>query len=165
MSLVAAVVCASCAGYGVCRSFFAKLFLWKIIFRWINSFLTPQYGFFNLFGSYLTVKFVESHFVLCKLRRNFRFFCSFNHHSGPLRKHMFTFTSSKGHGLWFMSSGFQSVLFVSCLSFKLGKFASQIFLIFLILVTCKSKAMSTSFLGQKIHLPLHAWYFISIFFY
>ena len=110
------------------------------------------------------MKFVVSHCVLCKLWRNFRFFCSFNHHSGPLRKHMFTFTSSKGHGLWFVSSGFQSVLFVSCSSYKLGKFASQTFPIFLILVTCKNKAMSTFFLGQNIHSPLHAWYFFSIFF-
>ena len=34
----------------------------------------------------------------------------------------------------------------------LVKFASQIFMIFLILVTCKNKAMSASFLWQKIHL-------------
>ena len=29
----------------------------------------------------------------------FGFFCSVNHLSGPLRKYMFTCTSSKGHGL------------------------------------------------------------------
>ena len=33
------------------------------------------------------------------------------------------------------------------------KFASQTFLIFLILVTCKNKATSASFLRQKIHSP------------
>ena len=36
---------------------------------------------------------------------------------------------------------------------RLVKFASQIFLIFLILVTCKNKAMSASFLQQKIYSP------------
>ena len=43
---------------------------------------------------------------------------------------------------------------------RLVKFASQIFLIFLILVTCKIKAMSASFLGQKIYSP---WQFPSLF--
>ena len=37
---------------------------------------------------------------------------------------------------------------------QLVNFASQIFLVFLILVTCKKKATSASFLRQKIHLPL-----------
>ena len=32
MSVVVVVICASCAGYGMCRSFFAKLFLSKLIF-------------------------------------------------------------------------------------------------------------------------------------
>ena len=36
---------------------------------------------------------------------------------------------------------------------RLVKFASQIFMIFLILVTCKNKATSASFLRQKIHSP------------
>ena len=36
---------------------------------------------------------------------------------------------------------------------RLVKFASQIFLIFLILVTCKIKVTSASFLGQKIYSP------------
>ena len=36
---------------------------------------------------------------------------------------------------------------------RLVKFASQIFLIFLILVTCENKATSASFLRQKIHPP------------
>ena len=34
------------------------------------------------------------------------------------------------------------------------KFASQIFMIFLILVTCRNKATSASFFRQKIHSPL-----------
>ena len=37
---------------------------------------------------------------------------------------------------------------------RLVKFASQIFLIFLILVNCENKATSASFLRQKIHPPL-----------
>ena len=82
------------------------------------------------------------------------------------RKHMFTWTSSKGHCLWFVIGGFRSVLFVSswfqgsllCDSpvsgnNRLVKFASQIFLVFLILVTCKNKATSASFLRKKIHSP------------
>jgi len=36
---------------------------------------------------------------------------------------------------------------------RLVKSASQIFLIFLILVICKNKAMSASFLREKIHSP------------
>ena len=95
-----------------------------------------------------------------KLRRNFGFFCSVNHLSGPLRKHMFTCTNSKDHGLWLVIGGFQSVLFVSC--FKLRRFVIALFqaiidelsfLIFFILVTCKNKATSASFLRQKIHSP------------
>ena len=86
-----------------------------------------------------------------------------NHHSGPLRKHVFTFTNWKGHGLWFVISGVQSVLFVSCFSYQLRKCASQIFPIFLILVACNNKATSLFFLGQKIYSPLHAWYFLFFF--
>ena len=36
------------------------------------------------------MKFIVSHCAICKLRRKFGFFCSVNHLSGPLRKHMFT---------------------------------------------------------------------------
>ena len=35
-------------------------------------------------------KFVVSRCGFCKLRRNFGSFCSVNHLSGPLRKHMLT---------------------------------------------------------------------------
>ena len=69
------------------------------------------------------VKFVVSHSALCKLRRIFGFFCSANHLSGPLRKHMFTCLSSKGHGLLFVIGG--SVLFVSC--FKVRCFVIILF--------------------------------------
>ena len=41
------------------------------------------------------------------------FSCSVKHLSGPLKKHMFTCMSSKGHGLRFVIGGFQAVLFVS----------------------------------------------------
>ena len=44
----------------------------------------------------------------------FGFFCCVNHLNGPLRKYMFTCTSSKGHGLSFVIGGSRSVLFVSC---------------------------------------------------
>ena len=43
----------------------------------------------------------------------FGFLCSLNHLSGPLRKFIFTCTSSKGHGLSFVIGGSRSVLFVS----------------------------------------------------
>ena len=46
----------------------------------------------------IIAKFIVS--VLCAVRfACFGFFCSANHLSGPLRKCMFTCTSSKGHGL------------------------------------------------------------------
>ena len=103
----------------------------------------------SLYPSYRAVRFA-----------NFGLFCCVNHLSGPLRKHMFTCTSSKGYGFWFVIGGFLSVLFVSCFKARcfviynrLDKFASQIFRIFLILVTCKNKATSASFLRQKIHSP------------
>ena len=47
--------------------------------------------------------------AFCKLRRNLGFFCSVNHLSGPLRQQMFISKSSKGHGLYFVISGFRSV--------------------------------------------------------
>ena len=79
---------------------------------------------------------------------------------------MFTRTSSKGHGLWFVIGEFRFVLFVSrfkvrCFvivlfraNIQLVKFAMHFFLIFVILVTRKNKAMSASFIRQKIHSPL-----------
>ena len=47
MARVVVVISSSCAGYGVCRSFFAN-FSSKIFFRQINSFAAPQYGFYDL---------------------------------------------------------------------------------------------------------------------
>ena len=88
---------------------------------------------------------------------HFGFLCSLNHLSGPLIKEIH---------IYFQIGGSPSVLFVSCSKaccFVIGppvlgnnrlvKFASQSFMIFLILVTCKDKAMSASFLRQKIHSP------------
>ena len=49
--------------------------------------------------SILYSDFVVSRCAFCKIRKNFGFFCSVNHLSGPLRKQMCTYTSSKGPGL------------------------------------------------------------------
>ena len=57
--------------------------------------------------------------------KGFCIFCSVNHLSGPVRKQMFTCTSSKGHGLRFGIGGFRSVLFVSC--FKVRCFVIVLF--------------------------------------
>ena len=65
--------------------------------------------------------------ALCVLQtsKEFCIFCSVNHLRGPFRKHMFTCTSSKGHGLRFVIGGFRSVLFVSC--FKVRCFVIVLF--------------------------------------
>ena len=107
-------------------------------------------------------KFVVSRCAFCKLRGNFGFFCSVNHLNGPIRKHMFTCTSSKGHGFdsWLVDFDPFCLFRGSLLcdrpvsgNNRRVKVASQTFLIFLILVTCKNKATSASFLRQKIHSP------------
>ena len=41
------------------------------------------------------------------------FFGAVSHLNGPPRKQNFTLTGSKGHGLWFVIGGFQSILCVS----------------------------------------------------
>ena len=49
-----------------------------------------------------------------KIRQlSFAFFSAVNHLSGPLRKQNFTYSGSKGHGLWSVTGGFRSVLCVS----------------------------------------------------
>ena len=82
------------------------------------------------------------------------FFCSVNRPSGPRRKHMFTLTSLKGHGLWFVIGGFRSVWFIYCVAWLVIVVCGALvgFLIFLNLVTCENKAMS-AFLRQKFHSP------------
>ena len=59
--------------------------------------------------------------------KDFGVLYSVNHLIGPLRTHMFTCSSSKGHGLWFVigGHGFRSVLFVSC--FKVRCFVIFLF--------------------------------------
>ena len=47
--VVVVVICTRCAGYGVCKSFFAKLFLSKRIIRGLNSFPVPQYGLYEYY--------------------------------------------------------------------------------------------------------------------
>ena len=54
------VICASCAGYGLGKSFFSQLFLSKRTFWWINSFPVPQYCFYNPFDRYLKWLFILS---------------------------------------------------------------------------------------------------------
>ena len=101
----------------------------------------------SIFGEYtkknFTAKFVVSCCAFCKLRRKFWFFCSVNHLSGPLRKHMFTWD-------WCIFIHF----FGFCVS-RLVAFdrpvSGKIFLIFLILFFCKKKAMSASCPRQKFH--------------
>ena len=68
----------------------------------------------------ITAKFIVLHCAFCKIRRNFGFFCSVNHLSGPLRKHTFTCTGSKGpvFYLWFPSLFLSSI---ESFSAKLGE--------------------------------------------
>ena len=96
---------------------------------------------------------------------NFGFFCSVNHLSGPPRKHVYLNELERSWFVirdWWVSIRFVCFRFqgllpcdrsVSGNNNRLVKFASQIFLIFLILVTCKIKATSASFLGQTIYSP------------
>ena len=71
-------------------------------------------------------KFVVSRCAFCKLRRNFAFsVLSIILEDLLGNTCMFTCTSSKGHGLWFVIGGFRSVLFVSC--FKVGCFVIVLF--------------------------------------
>ena len=48
-----------------------------------------------------------------KSQLTYAFYAAVNHLSRPLRKQKFTSAGSKGHGLWFVIGGFQSVLYVS----------------------------------------------------
>ena len=93
------------------------------------------------------------------------FFCTVNHLSRPLRKHMSYLHEFKRSWLvicdWWILIHFVCFVFQDSLlcdrpvlsNNQLVKFASRFFLIFLILVTCKNKATSASFLRQKIHSP------------
>ena len=79
----------------------------------------------SLYLFFYIAKFVAWRCAFCKLWRIFGFFCSVNHLSRPLRKQMFTCSSSKGHGLWIVIGGFWSVLFVLC--FKVCCFVVVLF--------------------------------------
>ena len=80
----------------------------------------------------IIAKFIVLCCAFCKLRRNFGFFCSINHHSGPLRKHMFTCD-------WCISIHFvcfcfsSSLLVIALFQAIIDQFSSKIFLMFLIL--------------------------------
>ena len=63
-------------------------------------------GCFSHFVVFVQFVAIVSRCLFCKLRWNF---CSVSH----LKKHMFTWTSSKDHDLWFVIGGFRSVWFVS----------------------------------------------------
>ena len=89
--------------------------------------------------------------MFCKLRKNFGFFCSFSHRSGPLRKHVFTCD-------WCISIHFVCFCFstfVACdrplsgnnqlVFFK--DFSDVLFL----QVSCKNKTMSASCPLQNVH--------------
>ena len=82
----------------------------------------------------IIAKFVVLCCAFCKLRRNFGFFCSINHHSGPLRKHMFTCD-------WCISIHFvcfcfsSSLLVIALFQAIIDQFSSKIFLMFLILTS------------------------------
>ena len=90
-------------------------------------------------------KFVVSRCGFCKLRRNFGSFCSVNHLSGPLRKHMLTCD-------WCISIHFVCFyVFAACDRpvsdcFRQWPtiFFSKLFMIFLILVSCKNNASVNS---------------------
>ena len=64
----------------------------------------------GLFRTVRTLVVLRSAFR--NLRSNFGFFCPDNHLRRPPRKHMLPWTSSKGHGLWFVIGGFRSLLFL-----------------------------------------------------
>ena len=100
----------------------------------------------------LKATFIVLRCVFCKVRRNFRFFCSVNHLSRPLRKHMFTCD-------WCIS--IQFVCF--CVSRLLAcdrpvsdKNRLVFFEVFSDLsYSCKNKAMSASCPQKKIHSLSH----------
>ena len=89
--------------------------------------------------------------AFCKLRRNFGFFCSVSHCSGPLRKHMFTCD-------WCISIHFVCVCFsrfVACDRPLLGNnrlvFFKDFSDVLFLQVSCKNKAMSASYPLQNVH--------------
>ena len=107
----------------------------------------------SIFWQYMqkkfTAKFVVSCCTFCRLRRNFGFFPSI------------ILADLLGNTCLLVIGVFSSTLFVSVFQGSLlwitlfreiiDQFSSKIFLIFLILVLCKKKAMPTSCPRQKFH--------------
>ena len=89
----------------------------------------------------LKATFVVLHCAFCKVRRNFRFFCSVNHLSRPLRKHMFTCDWCISiHFVWFCVSRL-----LACDCPVSDKNRLVFFKVFSDLsYSCKNKAMSAS---------------------
>ena len=96
------------------QSLKSELLLSMIVYCWNLSNLVSA-SLLCKFSQRFTLKFVVALCAFCKLGENFGFFCSVNHLSGPLRKHMLTWRNSKGHGLELVIGGFRSVWLVSVL--------------------------------------------------
>ena len=61
---------------------------------------------------FVSALFKNTRILKFKSQLTFAFFAAVDHFSGPLRKHNFTSTGSKGHGLWSVIGGFRSILCV-----------------------------------------------------
>ena len=87
-----------------------KLFWYKVFFHWklilLNFLMDSVLIIVRVLFSLRCIRSIRC-IALSILQTLMKFL--FNH----LKKHMFTWTSSKGHDLWFVIGGFRSVLFVS----------------------------------------------------
>ena len=103
----------------------------------------------------LIAKFIVSRCAFCKFWRNFGCFCSVNHLSEPFRKHMFTCDWCISiHFVYFCVSRFTAAACDRPVSGLDQLVSSKFFMIFLILVSCKNKAMSASCPQQKFNSSL-----------
>ena len=103
---------------------------------------------------YIIAKFVVSHFEFYKLLRNLGFFCSVNHLSGPLRKHMFTCDWCISiHFVCFCVSRFAACdrPVSHCFGRWLTSFYRSFLWSFLFLPLANNKTMSASCPQQKFH--------------
>ena len=72
------------------------------------------------YAQYFTALLKNTRILKFKSQITFEFFAAVNHLSRPFRKHNFTLTGSKGHGLWFVFGRFRSFLcfcvsmFIAC---------------------------------------------------
>ena len=62
---------------------------------------------------FITPLFTNMRILKLKSQLMIALFAAVHHLNGPLRKQYFTLTVSKGHRLWFVIGGFQSILCVS----------------------------------------------------